>query len=295
MDFDFRRIQYFVSVANNLSFTAAAREMYMSAQGLNKQIMKLETELGCQLFERTTRKVKLTEEGEKLYDIFDQVVRDYVRGCKDFENFRDTRHHVMKIGYFSGLSREKIIAPIVQYLRGFKRDIIINLQIGEMEQIKEWLSDGVIDMAITNVHAMERWMMNFEMIEIKNQPGYIVTSMCHPLIEKTKVDAKDLAKYPMLISRHLSDMPADSFYKNIKAKEKIYMENFNSLIINLETGPYFAVIPKGFDGNENLKLKYYDLPDKMKLNFSTVIMYDANGKFGKALEDIGDIAEEMDF
>ena len=67
---DFRKIEYFLTVAKYLNFSRASEEIHISHQALSKQIRLLEDELGTVLFERSTTKVALTEVGKRLYDSF---------------------------------------------------------------------------------------------------------------------------------------------------------------------------------------------------------------------------------
>ncbi|UWG99046.1 LysR family transcriptional regulator [Dehalobacter sp. DCM] len=60
---DIRKIRYFISVAETLNFTRAARRHYISQTAMSQQIALLEEELGVILFERSTNKVKLTNAG----------------------------------------------------------------------------------------------------------------------------------------------------------------------------------------------------------------------------------------
>lgn len=59
-----QRIQTFLEVANCLSFSSAARNLYISQQAVTKQIASLEQELGLRLFYRTTRQVTLNPQPE---------------------------------------------------------------------------------------------------------------------------------------------------------------------------------------------------------------------------------------
>jgi LysR family transcriptional regulator, transcription activator of glutamate synthase operon len=59
-----RQIQYFLSIVDTGSFSAAADEHYISQSSLSKIIIALEKELEVSLFDRSKRKVFLTEAGE---------------------------------------------------------------------------------------------------------------------------------------------------------------------------------------------------------------------------------------
>ena len=62
-----KQIEAFVKVANNRSFSQTAKELYLTQPTISAHISALEDELGVQLFVRTTKGVRVTEEGKKLY------------------------------------------------------------------------------------------------------------------------------------------------------------------------------------------------------------------------------------
>lgn len=64
---DVKQIEKFLAIIETGSFSQAAEELYISQSSLSKQIIALEQELDVQLFDRTKRKISLTEAGKILY------------------------------------------------------------------------------------------------------------------------------------------------------------------------------------------------------------------------------------
>ena len=65
-NFEIRSLRYFVAAAEELNFTRAAARLYVAQQALSREIQRLESRLGVSLFRRTTRRVTLTLDGERL-------------------------------------------------------------------------------------------------------------------------------------------------------------------------------------------------------------------------------------
>lgn len=69
MNLSFRQLEAFVAVARHTNFTRASEELHMTQAGLSAMIRELEAQVGIRLFERTTRRVRLTPAGERLLPV----------------------------------------------------------------------------------------------------------------------------------------------------------------------------------------------------------------------------------
>lgn len=65
---EFRDMQSFIDVADHQSFTKAAEQSYVSQPSLSKAVRKLEKELDIELFDRSTRHLRLTDAGKIVYE-----------------------------------------------------------------------------------------------------------------------------------------------------------------------------------------------------------------------------------
>src|SRR5512139_3925613 len=85
---EIRQIQYFLSVVETGSFSAAADEHYISQSSLSKKIIALEKELAVPLFDRSKRKVFLTDAGEVFLEHARQINEAYKAMIVDLDGYK---------------------------------------------------------------------------------------------------------------------------------------------------------------------------------------------------------------
>src|SRR4051812_33247354 len=86
---DLRQLRYFLAVAEELNFTRAAERLHMAQPPLSAAIRQMEDQLGVELFERTSREVKLTAAGRLLAQRGPELLSDAERL---FAAVRETEH-----------------------------------------------------------------------------------------------------------------------------------------------------------------------------------------------------------
>jgi len=87
---EIRQIQYFLSIVDTGSFSAAADEHFISQSSLSKMVIALEKELAVPLFDRSKRKVSLTEAGKAFLRHARKLNDDYKATLIELDGYRST-------------------------------------------------------------------------------------------------------------------------------------------------------------------------------------------------------------
>src|SRR6516162_6266126 len=98
VDLDTRLLRAFVAVAEELNFTRASERLFIAQQALSSQIQQLEGRLSVKLFERTTRRVSLTEAGEQLLPYAVATLGALDEGMGLLESARQAAHALLRWG-----------------------------------------------------------------------------------------------------------------------------------------------------------------------------------------------------
>lgn len=114
---DLRQLQYFVAVYEQGSISAAARACHVAQPSLSKALQHLEDELQVQLFQRQSRGVTPTEDGERLYGHAGRMLSQMHSLRASF------RHSVTRVQFRLGLIRALGVERMSQLLRDFTAGI----------------------------------------------------------------------------------------------------------------------------------------------------------------------------
>ncbi len=125
--------RYFVAVAEELSFTRAARRLQMAQPPLSRQIRALENEIGTQLFERRSGRVFLTEAGRRFLDAARLVLEQAAAAVDVARQSKSGEVGTVRLGLGKGLG-DGVSLVINQHMRLFPnievdvRDILSGYQ-----------------------------------------------------------------------------------------------------------------------------------------------------------------------
>lgn len=112
---DLKDLQVFCEVARRSGFAAASLEIGTTPAHISKRIAILESQLGVRLFHRTTRRVVITEDGERAYEWARRILDDANAMAEAFSSAKKEPAGQLRIATSQRLGREHV-APILSAL-----------------------------------------------------------------------------------------------------------------------------------------------------------------------------------
>ncbi|MBP0588201.1 LysR family transcriptional regulator [Paraburkholderia sp. LEh10] len=108
-------LRVFCAVARKASFSAAADALSVSAAYVSKRVNMLEADLGTRLFHRSTRRVAITEAGERVYAWAEKILDDVDRLVEDVSTTRRVPRGTLRVSSSFGFGRH-VVAPALARL-----------------------------------------------------------------------------------------------------------------------------------------------------------------------------------
>ena len=115
----FNAIPVFIAVADSAGFSSAGRELGISKSAVSKRITQLEDQLGARLFHRTTRKLSLTEAGERFYEYAVQANRSAQQAEDAVHELQGEPRGVLKVQLPMTLGQMHIAPLIPEFLKQY--------------------------------------------------------------------------------------------------------------------------------------------------------------------------------
>ncbi|MEV5032981.1 LysR family transcriptional regulator [Sphingobium sp. LMC3-1-1.1] len=140
-------LQTFISVAEHESFRRAAEEMGRTQSAISMQIRQLEDQIGARLFNRSTRRVELTMEGERLLRFARRSLADLNFGLRSLKEELKMRKGFVSFGCIPTLSSSLLPHLIYSFEQEFP-GITMSVRESSMQDLLEKLRSKEIEMGI---------------------------------------------------------------------------------------------------------------------------------------------------
>ncbi len=267
---DFRQLEYMVEIAKENNISRAAKNLYISQSALNQQLLKLENELGTQLFHRSRTDWRPTEAGE----IYLRGAREALLIKKDtYSHINDITHSnksELRLGLTPGRGIRMFTAIYPALHSKFKDLVILPIEMNVMTQQKA-LAAGDIDLGFMTLTESQR--VNAAYITLGTEEMSVQVPMGHPVTEGYQIVD---GKLPVIDIRQLREEPFTLMYKNSTMRKTcneifenadiiphVIMETSStaSIVSMVASMLCCSIVPRYYVEVDNPKVASYILPE----------------------------------
>lgn len=188
-------LKEFIVLSDMNNYVQAAEALFISQPTLSRHIKRLEDDLGIQLFERNSRQVILTPEGQLFLPYARQICALEQEVKAMFRHSSGEDDQVLTIGSIP------MVAPygIMDLLQDFHRlcpEITLNMNILSQKEMKEMLADGRLDFALLREFSRPKDALT--RIPLKQDRMVMVLPPSHPLAGEESVCLTQLRDEPLI-------------------------------------------------------------------------------------------------
>lgn len=201
MNIELRHLRYFVAVAEEASFTAAAHRVHVAQQVLSTQIRQLEDAMGVQLLTRTNKGATLTPAGAAFLTTARETLAGLDRGVAAARNAARAVTGKLLVGLGSGCENETRTRLLTAFERAYP-DVEISLQFFDMTRPSAGLLDHSSDVALVRPPVAAPAI---ELAVVRSEPRVFVLPVGHPLAAREELTLGDVAGLPFVTADLATD------------------------------------------------------------------------------------------
>ncbi|KAA0949070.1 MULTISPECIES: LysR family transcriptional regulator [unclassified Pseudomonas] len=177
---ELRHLRYFIAVAEELHFGRAAQVLGISQPPLSQQIQALEQEIGARLFERTNRRVELSEAGRLFLQEARLVLAQVGKAADVARRAQLGELGELKIGFTSSAPFNSSIPQAIFAFRQAFPAVHLSLQEMSSTEVAESLVDESIQVGLMRPLPLPD---SLSVVELMREPLVAVLNAGHPLVD----------------------------------------------------------------------------------------------------------------
>jgi len=146
-ELEFRQLSYFIEVAKQQSFSKAGVILHITQPTMSKSVKTLEDELGVQLLERSTKKIRLTDAGEVVYKQAQQVFKAFDNLASELADVRNLRKGQIRLG-IPPMVGAKFFPKVLAQFNALYPDVTIQLIEDGSKIVEQFIEEGHLDLGV---------------------------------------------------------------------------------------------------------------------------------------------------
>jgi DNA-binding transcriptional LysR family regulator len=239
----FRQLRAFVAVAEETSMTRAAARLSLTPSALSMLIRAMEDELGVKLFERTTRKLVLTEAGQGLLPVVKDVFQRLDAGVQSVLRTQQVKESVLTLAT-SPLMAASFVPKAMAGFREIHPAVKIRLLDAPVDTLPDLVRTGAVDMVICTA-SDEISDLHQELLYVDRL--MLVCHRDHALAQSKEVSWEALINEPLVLMqqgsglRTLADRALAKWSKNLTPAHEV--SHVATALGLVEAGEGVSVLP----------------------------------------------------
>jgi len=201
MNIELRHLRYFTAVAEESSFTAAARRTHVAQQVLSAQVRQLEEALGVQLLQRTSRGVALTPAGAAFLETARETLASLDRAIAAARNAAHAVSGELAVGLSVAAGGELPTALLAAFQQ-VEPAVTVRLRTFELDQPAAGLLDHSADVSFVRPPVAAP---GIRLRQLAEEPRVFVLPASHPLAGRSSLRMADVAGQPWIAAADASD------------------------------------------------------------------------------------------
>jgi DNA-binding transcriptional LysR family regulator len=195
MPLELRHLRYFLAVAEELNFSRAAERLHIAQPALSAQIRVLETQLGCDLFARTTRKVELTPAGELLLEDARAIVSRADEAEAKLVAVSRGRRGLLRVGFAAHGAGETGTAIFRRFADEFPAVETELVEAERIDELQRRVLEHETDVAFAWIPIHYEELLS---LPVASERKLVALNETHPLASKQEVPASALESEPIV-------------------------------------------------------------------------------------------------
>lgn len=260
------QLKYFLAVVETGSFTKAAERVYVTQPTLSAGIKKLENHLDTRLFDRSARRVFLTENGTRFVERAKAVLHQ-LNLAEAAMKTEDTPK-LLRLGILMTIPSQSI-RQILQPFQRQEAGLITELFEGTEQEILNRMDEGRIDLALTIL----RPGIKNKIILLYGEPYSLAIASHHPLAQAKSIDPTALANEPTIVRSRCEMLSETSRFftdRNIRPRLVYRTAQDERALAMVAAGVGFTTMPDHYraEGVSRLPMSGYDIERQIGFIFS---------------------------
>lgn len=191
MEMTLNQLKYFIAVARCLSFTEAAKSLFMTQPALSRQIQAMEEELGTRLFVREKKTLKLTPGGSVLYNGLPDFLREYEGLVAEAQHANRGYEGRLRLGVLDVYDISELLPPVVDLFRGRYPQVRLTMERFSLGELPQLLYNDRLDIICTYGFSLFD-KPDLMTVDVQKYDSCIMLNRNHPLAFKDDLTLEDL-------------------------------------------------------------------------------------------------------